>query len=51
MLLYDNTNKVINLINNFDTLEKEGLHIESKRTGTLRMYEARYEEPIDDYDE
>lgn len=36
---------------NIDNLEREGLHIESKRTGLLRMYEARYEEPIDDYDE
>lgn len=36
---------------NIDNLKKEGLHIKSKRTGPLRMYEARYEEPIDDYDE
>lgn len=39
------------LKSNLDNLKKEGLHIESKRTGSLRMYEAKYEEPIDDYDE
>ena len=31
---------------NLDNLEKEGLHIESKRTGTERLYYAKYEEPI-----
>ena len=31
---------------NIDNLEKEGLHIESKRTGTDRLYYAKYEEPI-----
>ena len=36
---------------NLDNLEKEGLHIESKRTGAERIYVAKYEEPIDDYDE
>ena len=39
------------LRNNLDNLEKEGLHIESKRTGTERIYNAKYEEPIDDYEE
>ena len=39
------------LKNNLDNLEKEGLHIESKRTGAERIYVAKYEEPIDDYDE
>ena len=34
-----------------DLLEKEGLHIEAKRTGAERIYVAKYEEPIDDYDE
>ena len=34
-----------------DNLEKEGLHIEAKRTGAERIYVAKYEEPIDDYDE
>ena len=28
-----------------DNLEKEGLHIEAKRTGTERIYVAKYEEP------
>jgi len=36
---------------NLDNLKKEGLHIESKRTGAERIYVAKYEEPIDDYDE
>lgn len=31
---------------NLDNLEKEGLHIESKRTGPDRLYHAKYEEPI-----
>ena len=39
------------LKSNLDNLEKEGLHIESKRTGVERIYVAKYEEPIDDYDE
>ena len=39
------------LKSNLDNLEKEGLHIESKRTGAERIYVAKYEEPIDDYDE
>ena len=30
---------------NLDNLEKEGLHIESKRTGPDRLYYAKYEEP------
>ena len=30
---------------NLDNLEKEGLHIELKRTGTDRIYNAKYEEP------
>ena len=30
---------------NLDNLEKEGLHIESKRTGPDRLYHAKYEEP------
>lgn len=34
------------LKNNLDKLEKEGLHIELKRTGTDRIYYAKYEEPI-----
>lgn len=38
------------LKSNLDNLEKEGLHIESKRTGAERIYVAKYEEPIDDYD-
>ena len=33
------------LKNNLDKLEKEGLHIELKRTGTDRIYYAKYEEP------
>lgn len=39
------------LKNNLDNLEKEGLHIEYKRTGTERIYIAKYEEPLNDYDE
>ena len=39
------------LKSNLDNLEKEGLHIESKRTGAERIYVAKYEEPIDNYDE
>ncbi len=39
------------LKSNLDNLEKEGLHIESKRTGAERIYVAKYEEPIDDHDE
>ena len=39
------------LRSNLDNLEKEGLHIEAKRTGAERIYVAKYEEPIDDYDE
>lgn len=39
------------LKSNLDNLEKEGLHIESKRTGAERIYVAKYEEPIDHYDE
>ena len=31
---------------NLDNLEKEGLHIESKRTGPDRLYHAKYEEPV-----
>lgn len=31
--------------NNLDKLEKEGLHIEQKRTGEERIYYAKYEEP------
>ena len=34
------------LKNNLPNLEKEGLHIVSKRTGTERIYEAKYEEII-----
>lgn len=30
---------------NLDILEKEGLHIEEKRTGGERGYYAKYEEP------
>ena len=30
---------------NLDNLEKEGLHIEAKRTGSDRLYYAKYEEP------
>lgn len=33
------------LKSNLDNLEKEGLHIELKRTGTDRIYNAKYEEP------
>ena len=33
------------LKSNLDKLEKEGLHIELKRTGTDRIYYAKYEEP------
>ena len=33
------------LKNNLDNLEKEGLHIEYKRTGSERIYTAKYEEP------
>ncbi len=33
------------LNNNIDNLEKEGLHIEQRRTSTERIYTARYEEP------
>ena len=36
------------LKSNLDKLEKEGLHIELKRTGTDRIYYAKYEEPIDE---
>ena len=36
------------LKSNLDNLEKEGLHIELKRTGTDRIYYAKYEEPIDE---
>lgn len=39
------------LKSNLDNLEKEGLHIESKRTCAERIYVAKYEEPIDDYNE
>lgn len=38
------------LRSNLDNLEKEGLHITPKRTGTERIYLAKYEEPIDNYD-
>lgn len=33
------------LNNNIDNLEKEGLHIEQRRTSIERIYTARYEEP------
>ena len=33
------------LKSNLDNLEKEGLHIELKRTGNDRIYTAKYEEP------
>ena len=33
------------LKSNLDNLEKEGLHIEQKRTSTERIYVAKYEEP------
>ena len=33
------------LKSNLDNLEKEGLHIEYKRTGPERIYTAKYEEP------
>ncbi len=33
------------LNNNIDNLEKEGLHIEQRRTSTERIYTAKYEEP------
>ena len=33
------------LNNNIDNLEKEGLHIEQRRTSTERIYIAKYEEP------
>ena len=33
------------LKSNLDNLEKEGLHIEYKRTGPERIYNAKYEEP------
>ncbi len=33
------------LNNNIDILEKEGLHIEQKRTSNERTYHAKYEEP------
>ena len=36
------------LNNNLANLEKEGLHIEYKKTATERLYSAKYEEPIDD---
>lgn len=36
------------LNNNIANLEKEGLHIEHKRTGPKRIYTAKYEEPIDE---
>lgn len=36
------------LKSNLDKLAKEGLHIELKRTGTDRVYYAKYEEPIDE---
>ena len=36
------------LKSNLDKLEKEGLHIELKRTGTDRIYYAKYEEPVDE---
>ena len=36
------------LKSNLDKLAKEGLHIELKRTGTDRIYYAKYEEPIDE---
>lgn len=36
------------LKSNLGKLEKEGLHIELKRTGTDRIYYAKYEEPIDE---
>lgn len=39
------------LKSNLDNLEKEGLHIEYKRTGTERIYYSKYEEPINEYDE
>lgn len=38
------------LNNNLSILEKEGLHIEQKRTSTERIYFAKYTEPINDYD-
>lgn len=38
------------LNSNLDNLEKEGLHIEQKRTATERLYVAKYEEPIDKND-
>lgn len=37
------------LKSNLPNLEKEGLHIEEKRTSKDRIYVAKYEEPIDDY--
>ena len=36
------------LKSNLDKLAKEGLHIELKRTGTDRIYYAKYEEPNDE---
>lgn len=39
------------LKNNMTNLEKEGLKITLKRTGTERIYQAHYEEPMSDYDE
>ena len=33
------------LKSNLDNLEKEGLHIDLKRTGNDRIYTAKYEEP------
>lgn len=38
------------LKNNLYNLEKEGLHIETKRTGAEWIYVAKYKEPTDNYD-
>ena len=36
------------LNSNIENLEKEGLHLEQKRTATERIYTAKYAEPIDE---
>jgi len=36
------------LNSNINNLEKEGLHIEQKRTSTERLYYAKYVEPINE---
>ena len=38
------------LNSNIDNLQKEGLHIEQKRTVNERIYYAKYEEPVDKND-